>query len=102
MKLLYCPKCQDVRKLKFKKTFCQCRRSWAYYQEDGRYAVCNTFAVLLGLGWTSLEKALKNKTNPMLVTHEFKAWVIGSDSEYVEVQDEIQSKDSKDSIGTQD
>ena len=102
MKLLFCPKCHDVRKLKFKKIYCQCRKSWAYYREDGRYAVRNPFAILIGLGCTSFEKAVKNKSNPVLSTHEFKAWIIGPESEYVEVENDIQSKDSKDSSRPQD
>jgi len=98
MKLLFCPKCEDVRKLGFKKIYCKCRKSWAYYKDE-RLAARNSHAVLIGLGNTSFVKAFKNRNNPLWSSHEFKAWIIGPDSEHVEVEDDLQSKNSKDSSG---
>jgi len=86
MKLLYCPRCQDARKLRYKKTFCKCRKSWGYYKEDGRHAVYNSVAIPVAMGWSSFTEAIKNRNDPKLKKHEFKAWTIGDFSEFIEIE----------------
>lgn len=59
MKLIFCPLCTDVFKLRTKKKLCQCRRSWGFYKEDGLNAVIGGKAVPLGITNNSLARALK-------------------------------------------
>ena len=61
MKLIFCPKCQDVVKLKRCKTFCDCNASWGYYKSDGLNAVINNIAIPLGFANNSLANALENR-----------------------------------------
>jgi hypothetical protein len=48
MKLIFCPECKDVVKLKMQeKTFCECGKSWGTYTDNLR-AVINPIAIPLG------------------------------------------------------
>ena len=59
MKLLFCPKCQDVRKLLRERTECSCGESWGYYLEDGLRAEIGGIAIPLGFDNVSFKKALR-------------------------------------------
>jgi hypothetical protein len=72
MKLLYCPHCQDVRKLRTEaeiKTYgedivCLCTRSWGRYTDELN-AVYGGDAVMLGFANSTLALAIKaNKDSP--------------------------------------
>ncbi len=58
MKLIFCPNCQDVRKLGKTMTFCECGASGGYYLEDGLHAEIFGDAVPLGIDNVSLSVAL--------------------------------------------
>lgn len=57
MKLLFCPKCWDVKKLAFEERRCACGESYGRYI-DRRRAVIGGEAVLLGINNFSLRVAL--------------------------------------------
>ena len=64
MKLIFCPACQDVRKL-FERsnnggytTQCQCGASWGHYLEDGDHAVVGGKAIPLGFANSSFASSL--------------------------------------------
>lgn len=68
MKLLFCPHCQDVRKLRGPEparatesnaTYCYCGKSWGYYTDDIN-AVYGGDAVMLGISNPSLGAAIYN------------------------------------------
>lgn len=58
MKLIFCPKCGDVRKLQKENTYCACRESWGLYHEDGLHAAIGGKAVPLGIGNRSMSTAI--------------------------------------------
>ena len=48
MKLIFCPNCEDVRKITTEyATFCTCGRSWGQYNEDGITAIYSGEAIPL-------------------------------------------------------
>jgi hypothetical protein len=49
VKLLICPECNDVRKLGYEKTVCECGKSYGYYQKDGWNAVIGGLGLAIGL-----------------------------------------------------
>ena len=49
MKLLYCTKCNDIKKLQYETTTCHCGESSGHYQQDGVHAVISGPCVALGL-----------------------------------------------------
>jgi hypothetical protein len=61
MKMLYCPKCRDVRKLQLEVVTCQCGSSSGWYESDGLKAVIGGDAIPLGFQNTSFVEALKNQ-----------------------------------------
>jgi hypothetical protein len=61
MKLLFCPHCQDVFKLRYERRECECGKSWGLY-EDERHARIGGVAVPLGIGNGSLVDALEDRT----------------------------------------
>lgn len=62
MKLIYCPKCGDVRKLGYgsdeRPTLCNCASSWGYYENDGLHAVVGGWATPIGIHNSDFLKAL--------------------------------------------
>lgn len=64
MKLIYCPLCQDVVKLRRAKTECECTGSWGYYKPDGLNAVIGGASIPLGFNnatlWVALNKQPEN------------------------------------------
>ena len=74
MKLLYCPKCDDVFKLAYAKRSCKCGKVSGKYLLDGLQAVY-TGGVPLGFANSSLLIAIKNQ-RPGGLGREFIAFVI--------------------------
>lgn len=60
MKLLLCPCCSDVRKLRPEKTYCSCRKSWGKYTDD-IHAEIGGETIALGIDNKTLALALKAK-----------------------------------------
>ena len=59
MKLIFCPKCEDIRKLSYDLRRCSCGEAWGYYRDDGLNAVIGGGAIPLGIENSSLIRALK-------------------------------------------
>ena len=83
MKMLYCPKCHDVRKLQRKQVFCQCGGSSGWYKRDGLNAVVAGLAIPLGFQNTSFVEALKNQPEKG-AGEVFEAFVIPSECPTIE------------------
>jgi len=60
MKLIFCKKCNDVIKLRYKENSltCQCGASGGYYLKDGLHAKIWGEAIPLGIDNISLKKAI--------------------------------------------
>lgn len=58
MKLLFCPNCQDVRKLSYKLVVCNCGASRGWYEKDGLHATIRGKAIPLGFANSSLLEAV--------------------------------------------
>ena len=58
MKLLYCPKCHDVRKLQREVVTCQCGESKGWYKADGLNAVIEGMAIPIGFQNPAFTRAL--------------------------------------------
>lgn len=58
MKLLFCPHCQDVRKLGGLMTLCECQKSWGHYSDDGLNAIYGGGAIPIGFKNPSLVEAV--------------------------------------------
>jgi hypothetical protein len=68
MKLIFCPKCQDVRKLHrapaHDPIHCRCGRSWGRYLDDEVMAEVGGEAVVLGIGNPSFVSAYRAMPRP--------------------------------------
>lgn len=60
MKLIFCPHCQDIVKLRRQRTVCQCSKSWGRYI-SGLHAVYSGKAIPLGIANISLVLAINNQ-----------------------------------------
>lgn len=75
MKLIFCPKCQDVVKFSMKvKRYCRCGASWGYYTDDIN-AVCGGDTIPIALHNTQLGEAIRRRPKRGLGSR-FEAWVI--------------------------
>jgi hypothetical protein len=58
MKLIYCPECLDVKKVRMLKVrHCACGKSWGYYLDDDLTAVVGGLAVPLAIENDKLREA---------------------------------------------
>lgn len=82
MKLIFCPKCQDIRKLHRASAHdpihCRCGRSWGRYLDDEVMAEVGGEAVVLGIDNRSFEMAFRASRGPRRKDAEFdfEAFVI--------------------------
>ena len=61
MKLIYCPHCEDIRKLSHQMAHCHCGRSFGQYEDRGLNAIYGGDAVPLGFANSSFVDALRNQ-----------------------------------------
>ena len=62
MKLLYCPECLDVKKVRcLTVRYCSCRKSWGYYLEDDLTAVMGGRSVPLAIENDTLREAVMQR-----------------------------------------
>jgi len=61
MKLIFCPHCQDVRKLDYKEVRCKCERSSGWYKSDGLNAIIAGSAIPVGFHNASFSRALHSR-----------------------------------------
>ncbi len=81
MKLLFCPRCGDVRKLHRDRTVCECLASWGRYIND-LDAVVGGSAIPLGISNPSFLAAIKGRPDEAPGA-TFEAWVIPHHSKTV-------------------
>ena len=75
MKLIFCPKCEDVIKLQKQEIrFCKCEKSAGYYLNNLDAAICGE-AIPIGFANQSFVEALKNRPE-MGMGERFEAFVI--------------------------
>lgn len=82
MKLIYCPICLDIVKLRYDKRTCGCGASWGRYLEDGLRAEIGGQAVPLAFDNTGFYDALKRRPESGYGPY-FNAWVIARDDPHV-------------------
>jgi hypothetical protein len=75
MKMLYCPKCHDVRKLQRKQVSCQCGESSGWYKRDNLNAVIAGMAIPIGFQGSSFVEALLDQPEEGMGS-VFEAFVI--------------------------
>ena len=63
MKLLFCGRCRDVRKLRLRKVRCQCGKAWGRYLVDGAHAEVSAGAHVIGIGNGSIGAALTGRSD---------------------------------------
>ena len=62
MKLIYCPECLDVKKVRMLKVrHCSCGKSWGYYLDDDLTAVIGGLAVPLAIENDKLREAVARR-----------------------------------------
>ena len=69
MKLLFCPQCGDVRKLRLRKVRCQCGSAWGRYLNDGAQAEVSAGANVIGIANGSIAAALTGRSD------QLEAWL---------------------------
>lgn len=85
MKLIYCKKCHDVRRLSTEyQTTCECGNSWGYYTDDINAKIGGD-ALPLGFGNRSFAHAIKNQPNEGIGI-QFTAFVIPKQCPTIEVK----------------
>ncbi len=76
MKLIFCPHCEDVVKLRTEfRRVCRCGKSGGMYQPDGLNAIIDGDAVPLGFLNSSFSDALKERPQSGMGSR-FEAFVI--------------------------
>ena len=63
MKLIYCPMCDDVVRLRLAVKRCKCKGSSGHYHDDGLTATITGFAIPLGFAYLSFHHAVANQPN---------------------------------------
>lgn len=84
MKLLFCSRCEDVRKIGYEPTYCRCGHSYGFYKEDGIHAVYAGDAVPLGIITSDLFNAIGMRHIHSKYGPRFGAFVIPDCSEHIE------------------
>jgi hypothetical protein len=78
MKLIFCPKCQDVVRLHNEKRSCSCGLVWGFYIDEVK-AIISQKSIPLGFNNSSFAFALKNRRKDGL-GFRFDAFVIPHES----------------------
>ena len=77
MKLFTCIECEDVRRLRERRTYCQCRKAWAKYTDAKQHeAVANHYALIIGIDSQELRAALTRKVEHMRGSQRFSAFLL--------------------------
>lgn len=84
MKLLYCPKCGDVRKLTFAETVCDCGESSGRYLADGVRAVVTGRALVIGIDNFCLRHFEQLRWRHPEETYTIPAWLMRDGAPNVE------------------
>ena len=89
MKLLLCPVCHDVAKLRQEPemTVCQCGTSWGFYKADGWHAVIGA-GLAIGVDNNSVAYALRERLNGNGKSVYLSAWLMATDHKTIEYGEE--------------
>lgn len=82
MKLVFCPKCCDVVKMRYSKTYCECKKSWGKYDKDGVHSEIGGSCIPLGFDNSSLVQALRSQPMEGLGSR-FEAFVIPKKCDHI-------------------
>lgn len=85
MKLIYCPYCSDVVRLHKYKRYCECKKVWGMYLEDGLNAIISEKSIPIGFSNNSFVDALKSKPQIDFGTR-FEAFVISKQAPTIKIQ----------------
>lgn len=88
MKLIFCPRCQDVRKLQRYQTYCECGYVSGRYDADGAHATVSQNATVIGLDNHTLRRAIIASQDRDSGHRTLAAWVMGSDASRVRWEDQ--------------
>ena len=83
MKLIFCPHCQDLIKMRIRKRFCACRKAWGQYEKDGLYAKIGGEAIAIGIYNGAFTNAVATRP-PFGIGPEFHGFVFPEKSERVQ------------------
>jgi len=85
VKLLFCPACDDVQKLRQEPeiTTCECGKSWGFYKDDGWHAVIGA-GLAIGLDGNSLAYAIQERLDGNGRSVWLSAWLMAEDHKTIE------------------
>lgn len=90
MKLIFCPECSDVFKLRANEVkSCACGKSKGMYEEDGLHAIINEIAIPIGFANSSFANAIRNRKIKAEFGERFKAFVIPVFCNTIEVVEDL-------------
>lgn len=76
MKLIWCPACEDVVKLRRKRRTCYCGKAYGRYDPDGSNARIGGTAIPIGFNNATFLDALKERMDLPGMGNRFEAFVI--------------------------
>lgn len=85
MKLIFCPYCADVVRLKKFMKKCDCGKIFGKYEEDGLTATISDKAIPIGFSNKSFVDSIKSKPSPEIGTR-FDAFVISRFADSIKIQ----------------
>src|SRR5262249_14869626 len=67
----------DMRRLHLRKVYCRCRKAWAYYKNEQEHeAVCNSYALIVGIDAQVFSAALERKSDMMSASQKLEAFLL--------------------------
>jgi len=84
MKLLFCRRCGDVRKLQKSITYCECGHVYGSYRSDGAHALVSPDAEIIGIDNHTLQRASAARDHADSGYRTLAAWLMGKDAPRVE------------------
>lgn len=86
MKVIFCPECEDLVKLKRFKRHCLCKKSWGTYKEDSYHCLIGGKAIPIGIGNRLFHLCLMNRVSDGQAP-EFKGFVIPYNAKSLTVEE---------------
>jgi hypothetical protein len=83
MKLIFCPRCFDVRKLQRHQTYCDCGYVSGRYDADGAHATVSPEASVIGIDNHTLRRAIVAPRDKDGGHRTICAWLMGDDASRV-------------------
>jgi len=83
MKLIFCPKCQDIIRLITSPRKCLCGKSEGWYLEDGWHAVIKGDAIAVGINNSSFAAAYRSRSIKADLGPDFRAFFFPENTERI-------------------